>query len=285
MAHTDTLTEITLDDMVASFGCEHWPLLTRGLRRLLRRPARMFAEQMVEFDSNMGRFGLPEAARLTQARYVREVQVVADAPLPRGPFLALANHPGMTDTLSLFSALDRNDLKVIALDRPFLSSLPHTNERLFYVRRDRAASCARLVRQVSTHLRNGGAALTFPAGHIEPDPAVYDGAIESLATWTDSVGLFIRLAPETPVVPIVVRGVVWRAAARQPLLLFRRTREERERLAATCQLLAHVVCHMRPVTVRVRIGRPIAARALGTTDSRSLHRAVLGEMTRLYSLP
>ncbi len=283
MAHTDTLTEITLDDMVESFGCEHRPLLMRGLRRLLRAPARMFAEQMVEFDANMGRLGLPEAARRTQSHFVREVQVVADAPLPRGPFLALANHPGMTDTLSLFSALDRKDLKIIALDRPFLSSLPHTNERLFHVSHDRSTSCARLVRQVSTHLRNGGATLTFPAGHIEPDPDVYDGAIESLATWTDSVGLFIRLAPDTPVIPIAVRGVVWGAAARQPLLLIRRTREARERLAATCQLLAQVMCHLKPVTVRVRIGRPIAG--LGATDPRALHRAVLAEMARLYERP
>jgi hypothetical protein len=282
LANTDELTEINLDELVASLGWENRPLLRAPLRRLFFRPARAFARQMVEFDSAMGRLGLPEAARRTQRLYVQDVQVSSENPLPRGPFLALANHPGMTDTLSLFAALDRRDLKVIALDRPFLTSLPHTSERLFYVRKGDPASRRSLVRQVSTHLRTGGAALTFPAGHIEPDPDVHEGALESLTTWTDSVGVFIRMAPETAVIPVLVRGVVWQKAARHPLLLIKRTREERERLAATFQLLAHVMWQIRPVTVRVLIGRPITAKDLGTTDSHIIHQAVLAEMRRLF---
>jgi hypothetical protein len=280
-ANTDALTEINLDDLVASFGWQDRPLLTRPLRRLFQRPARAFAAHMVEFDSAMGRLGLPEAARLTQRRYVREVQVFSEHPLPGGPFLALANHPGMTDALSLFAALNRKDLKIIALDRPLFNSLPHTSERLFCVRKDDSASRTSLVRQVSTHLRNGGAALTFPAGHIEPDPDVHEGAIESLQTWTDSVGVFIRMAPETAVVPVLVRGVIWHKAARHPLLFIKRTREERDKLAATLQLLAHVIWQAKPVTVRVQIGRPITAKGLGTTDPRAIHQAVLAEMKRL----
>lgn len=281
-ANTDALTEINLDELVASFGWQDRPLLRRPLRRLFLKPAQVFARHMEEFDSAMGRLGLPEAARLAQRRYVRDVRIFREGPLPRGPFLALANHPGMTDTLSLFAALNRPDLKVIALDRPFLNRLPHTSERLFYVRENDLASRTSLVRRVSTHLRNGGAALTFPAGHIEPDPDVHEGALESLQTWTDSVGVFIRMAPETAVVPVLVRGVVWEKAARHPLLFFKRTREEREKLAATFQLLAHVIWDVKPVTVRVQIGRPITAKALGSTDSAAIHEAVLAEMTRLF---
>jgi hypothetical protein len=284
LANTDELTEINLDELVASFGWENRPFLRAPLRRLFFKPARAFARQMVEFDSAMGRLGLPEAARQTQRLYVQDVQVFGDSPVPRGPFLALANHPGMTDTLSLFGALDRRDLKVIALDRPFLTSLPHTSERLFYVRKGDLASRTSLVRQVSTHLRKGGAALTFPAGQIEPDPDVHEGALESLKTWTDSVGVFIRMAPETAIVPVLVRGVVWEKVARHPLLLIKRTREERERLAATFQLLAHVMWQIRPVTVRVVIGRPITAKDLGTTDSGVIHQAVLSEMRRLFQM-
>lgn len=283
MTHTEALTALTLDDLVAAFGWEHRPLVARALRRLFHGPAETFARQMEEFDADLARLGLAEAARRTQRHYVRDVRVIAEQPLPQGPFLALANHPGMTDTLSLFAALGRDDLKVIALDRPFLNSLPHTSERLFYVREGDSAARAGLIRKVSTHLRNGGAALTFPAGHIEPDPEVYDGALESLRTWTDSVGVFIRMAPDTAVVPVFVRGVLWRTMARHPLLLVKRRREERERLAATCQLLAHVVCNLKPVTVRVQIGRPITAQALGTTDPRAIHDAVLSEMQRLYT--
>lgn len=283
MTNPGALTEIVLNDLVASFGWEHRPLGARTLRRLLQKPARTFANQMMEFDSDIARLGLPEAARRTQRHYVREMKVISEEPLPSGPFLALANHPGMTDALSLFAALNREDLKIIARDRPFLNSLLHASERLFYVRTEDSAARATLVRQVSTHLRNGGAVLTFPAGHIEPDPTVYEGAVESLQTWTDSVGVFIRIAPETAVVPVFVSGVVWGQVARQPFLFVKRTREERERLAATLQLLAHVVCHLKPVTVRVQIGRAITAKALGTTDPQAIHRAVLADMTRLCS--
>src|SRR6185436_11550326 len=102
------------------------------------------------------------------------------------------------------------------------------------------ASRMALVRTMSAHLRNGGAALTFPAGKIEPDPDVYDGALESLQDWTDSAGVFLRLAPETAVLPVLVRGVVWDKAARHPLLVIKRSRFEKEKLAAALQLLAHV---------------------------------------------
>ena len=284
MTNAEGLTEIALNDLVGSFGWEHRPLGTRALRRLFQRSAQTFAKQMVEFDADIARLGLPEAARHAERHYVREMRIDSEEPLPSGPFLAVANHPGMTDALSLFAALNRQDLKIIALDRPFLHSLPHVSERLFYVRIEDSASRASLIRHVSTHLRNGGAVLTFPAGHIEPDPAVYAGAVESLQTWTDSVGVFLRMAPETAVVPVFVSGVVWRPAARQSLLFGRRTREEREKLAATFQLLAHVMWHLKPVTVRVQIGRPVSAKALGTTDGQAIHRAVLAEITRLYSI-
>jgi hypothetical protein len=190
----------------------------------------------------------------------------------------------MADALSLFSALNREDLKIIALERPFLTSLPNTSRRLFLVRDDDSRSRAHLVREVSTHLRKGGAALTFPAGHIEPDPDIAPDASASLDRWTDSVGVFVRMTPETAVVPVLVQGVLWRTVARHPLLRLKRSREERERLAATLQLLAHVVCRVTPVRVRVHVGRPITAAALGTTDARAVHAVVLAEMRRLHTI-
>lgn len=283
IANADALSRIALDDLVSSFGCQHRPLLTGMLRRLFTAPARTFARQMVEFDVDIARLGLPAAARRTQRHYVHGVTVTSDDPLPAGPVLALANHPGMADTLSLFSALNREDLKIIALDRPFLTSLPNTSRRLFLVREDDSRSRGHLVREVSTHLRTGGAVLTFPAGHIEPDPDIASDAAASLDRWTDSVGLFVRMAPETAVVPVLVRGVLWRTAATHPLLKLKRAREERERLAATLQLLAHVVCGVTPVTVHVQFGRPITAAGLGTTDPHAIHTAVLAEMRRLHA--
>jgi len=279
----ESLTQINLDDLVASFGWQARPTLSRALRRIFDRPARRFAQQMLDFDSAVRERGLVEASRLILGRYAKDVRLFSD-PLPAGPFLALSNHPGMTDTLALFCALERPDLKIIALDRPFLNALPNTSKQLFYVRDDAAARMS-LVRQVTAHLRAGGAALTFPAGQIEPDPDVHTGALEALQTWTDSAGVFIRMAPETAVIPVLVRGVIWKKTARHPLLALKKTRQEKETLAAAFQLLSHVVWEAKPVTVRVQIGKPIHAKDLGTTETAVIHRAVMAEMKRLIENP
>lgn len=283
-SNVETLTQINLDDLISSFGWENHPFLARLLRRTFIAPPQKFARQMVEFDSAIRECGLVEASRLTARHYVDDIRIFGCERIPAGAFLALSNHPGMTDTLSLFTALDRADLKVIALDRPFLNALPNMSKQLAYVTED-SGERFRLIRQVSAHLRNGGAALTFPAGNIEPDPDVHEGALESLCSWTDSVGVFIRMAPETPVLPVVVRGVIRRKTAHHPLTYLRRSREEREKLAAALQMLSHVMFKKRDVHVRVQIGNPIYAKDLGTTETKVIHQAVLAEMRCLIENP
>jgi putative hemolysin len=273
------LTRINLDDLVSSFGWEGRPLLAGMLRALFTIPARKFARQMLDFDDAVGQLGLVNGARHAQRLYVRSLRLFSP-PLPAGPFLALSNHPGTVDTLALFSALHRNDLKIIAVDRPFLKSLTNVSQRLFYVTDDPGARMS-LVRQVSGHLRSGGAILTFPAGKIEPDANVYPGAVKALQGWTDSVGIFVRMAPETAILPIVVRGVIWEKAARHFLTRLKKTREEREKLAAAFQLLAHMILNKKPLDVTVQIGKPITAAELGCKDTQTIHQAVLAEMKRL----
>jgi putative hemolysin len=283
MPALETLTDINLDDLVSSFGWENRPPLARLLRFTFRSPARRFARLMLDFDAAVGARGLAEASRLTLRYFVRDARLFS-APLPDGPILALSNHPGMTDTLALFAALERPDLKIIALDRPFLKSLPNVSARLNFVTDDPSARMT-LVRQVSAHLRSGGAALTFPAGQIEPDPDVYPGAAESLEAWTDSVGVFVRMAPETAILPMLVRGVIWQKTARSALTRIKKTRQEREKLAAALQLLAHVMLGVKPLRVRVQVGRPVTVAALGSKDTHVIHQAVLAEMKRLVKTP
>ena len=290
-SRAETLTQINLDDLIHALGIQNHRLLRRLTRFLFRRAARKFAKQMIDFDSLAGRCGLAEAARLTERLYVHDVRVFGADGLPDSSFLALANHPGMTDTLALFSALQRDDLKIIALDRPFLLSLPNISKQLLYVTDDPGDRVA-LVRHASAHLRSGAPLLTFPAGHNEPDPDVYDGATDSLSAWTDSVGVLLRLAPQTPIVPIVLRSVVWKTMAHSSIIRVKRTRAERELLVVALQLLAMVMFNLKPVTVTVQIGHPITARGLSTTLSkrgpaktRAIHQAVLAEMKRLIENP
>ena len=284
MSSLENLTQINLDDLVNALGVQNHAMLSRAVRFAFHGAARSFAKQMIEFDALAGARGLAEAARRTERLYVRGVRVFGAQHLPDSAFLALSNHPGMTDTLALFTALKRDDLKIIALNRPFLLSLPNISKQLFYVTEDPSDRVG-LVRRVSKHLRNGGSILTFPAGHNEPDPDAYEGALDALQSWTDSAGVFIRLAPRIPILPIVVRSVVWRGLARSSLIRIKRTRDERELLVVALQLLVMMLLKIKPVTVTVQIGRPITAQELGTTEIRAIHQAVLAEIRRSIENP
>lgn len=273
------LTTINLDDLVASFGWQNQPVLAAMLRVVFSHPARKFAQQMVEYDDLVGQVGLHEAScRILRQRYVQELRVHGRENVPAtGPILILSNHPGMTDTVSLFAAVNRPDLRIIAMHRPFLSSLVNISKQLSYISDD-PGERMRAVRQISSHLRAGGAALTFPAGNIEPDPAVHPGAIESLDSWTDSSAIFLRFAPETKIVPVLVSGVIWDKAARHWLTRLKHTREERERLAVALQLLAIIMADARPTTVHVHIGKPITAEEAGSADMEDIHRKLMERM-------
>ena len=203
------------------------------LRRTFASPAQKFANQMVDFDNLVGQLGLAEAARtILQKSYVQDVRVHGHENIPHSEsVLFLSNHPGMSDTLSLFAAINRADLKIIALHRPFLASLANTTRQLFFIDDD-SSKRMNAVRQAASHLRNGGSALTFPAGEIEPDPLVYPGALDSLNKWTNSAGIFARFARDVRIAPVLVSGVIWERTAHYWLTRFKRTRIEREKPAA-----------------------------------------------------
>ena len=278
----DALTQINLDDLVSSFGWEEYPFLAGILRGVFKGPARRFAEHMVDFDNAVGLVGLSEAARqVLRAHYVQDVRVHGSEYIPvNGPVLFLSNHPGMVDTLALFSAIHRPNLRIIALHRPFLISLVNVSRHLSYISDD-GKERIRTTREVSAHLRKGGAALTFPAGEIEPDPIVYDDALHSLANWTDSAGVFMRFMPDTKLVPILVSGVIWDRSHRFFLTRFKRTRLERDKLAAAIQAFPMLAYNARPTTVHVQFAEPITLEEVGSTDTHAIHEAVIERMRGL----
>ena len=104
-APLDALTKINLDDLVNAFGWQAHPFAARLVRRLFFRPAQTFARQMLDFDSSIGENGIADAACLAERFYARAVYVHCADCLPNGPFLALSNHPGLTDTLAVMAAL------------------------------------------------------------------------------------------------------------------------------------------------------------------------------------
>ena len=269
----EALTRVCVDDLLSAFGLGGLRRGRRPLELLSRIPARRLARQVATYDGIVGESGLRAGGAWILEQMVRSAEVEGRENVPQeGPLLLVANHPGLTDTVALFAAIPRRDLRVVAAERPFLDALPNTSRYLLTMSE---ASSGRfgLVRAATRHLRRGGAVLTFPAGEIEPDPAVLPGAVEALKRWTASADLFVRLVPGLAVVPAVVSGVLSPAALRNPLTFLRRWPKDRQRLAATLQTMAPT---LHGVTVRIAFGQPIYAEAEATVS-----QVVLRETQRL----
>jgi len=284
MSALNALTEINLDDLVTSFGWQEQPVLAGWLRAVFRAPATKFARQMLGFDEQVAQVGLQQAGLRLLRDFASGLRVFGAENIPAsGSALFLSNHPGMVDTLALFGGIARPDLRIIALNRPFLRSLPNASGHLFFVG-DEPAERMSAVKQAALHLRRaGGAVLSFPAGHIEPDADVYPGALEALDEWTDSAGVFLRFAPETRIVPVFVRGVLWDKAVKHPLTRLKKDREERERLGAALQLLTHILFEAHPLQVSIQVAAPLSLAEIGSTDTAEIQKHILARMRGLVS--
>ncbi len=268
---TDRLTAINLEDVLISLGRENKTLGRRFLAWLFKSSARRFAYQVLDYDNSVAEYGLHAGSRIFLQSLLKDLVIEGQENIPAsGPVLFLSNHPGMTDTVSLFASIPRPDLRIVAAERPFLRALPATDPLLIYVNGD-ALQRSGVLRSVGAHLRAGGAVLTFPGGEIEPDPAVLPGAVEALEHWSSSIGVFARLIPTGTIIPVIVSGVLAPKATHHPLTHMRHAAKDRERLGATIQILSSVVSpklwrDLWNVTVHVRFAPPIRA-----TDLVSLH--------------
>ncbi|HEX2980268.1 MAG TPA: hypothetical protein VHO48_08390, partial [Anaerolineaceae bacterium] len=121
----DNLTSINQSDLVSAFGASSSPFWQTVLNMIFRRAARRFAAQVLAYDQGVDQLGLRAGALRTLQSYNVSLRVMGAEHLPEsGPLLILSNHPGLTDTISLFASLPRNDLRVVAAERPFLRALP-----------------------------------------------------------------------------------------------------------------------------------------------------------------
>lgn len=255
----EDLIAINTQDFLDAWGLNRLPIGKGLLRRLARPSATTFARQLLDYDAAVGEGALPKGGLVLTKAYAGGLAVAGRENLPMtGPVLILSNHPGLTDTVALFSAIARTDLRVIALDRPFLRSLPNTARQL-YLLPDDGPGRMTITRNVANYLRKGGSVLTFPGGEIEPDPLVLPGAVEALGTWSESVGLFARLVPQLRIVAAIVSGVLNPAAQNNPLVQLRKDKKKREFLGATFQILWKAY---RTNTVKVAFAPPLLASEL-----------------------
>ncbi len=274
-----SLTAINTQDFLSSLGLENLRRPRKALEWFCWLPSRRFARQMVRYDQRVGELGLHLASQEILPGYVQRLEVEGGENIPlSGPLLVLSNHPGMTDTLLLFASLKRPDLRVIAARRPFLEALPNVSRRLIFVPEQDGGRMA-VVRDVVSHLRAGGAILTFPAGQIEPDPVSMPGAVEALAGWSESIALFSRLVPEVKIVVAIVSGVLWPAATQARITHIRKQQKDRERMGAAIQILIQqALPFYKPVTARLVFS---PADIPGSNDPAHLTQAITTQARRL----
>ncbi len=283
----DSLTRINLQDMLDNLGLGRLRHGRGLIEQAFWGPAQRFARTVIAFDQRIGEAGLQTASAEMLSTYTSGLDIIGAENIPlTGPVLFTANHPGMTDSLACFAAINRSDLRIVANDRPFTRLLPALSRHLIYVP-DQAGERLSVARNVTRHLNHGGAVFINPAGHIEPDPACMPGAIESLGGWSDSLALFVRRVATLRVVPVIVSGVILPSSLRHPLTRIRRAAKDRERVAATLQLLLHTLRPAyRPLRVRVAFGPALAASDLisssqGETDAAAIMSAITGAARRL----
>lgn len=280
----EALTKINIADFIEALGLERLRV-GRGVLEMLCKPAaRRFAEEIFAYDEAVGRTCLCEGAATILRQNVASLMVSGAAHVPSdGPLLVVSNHPGLTDTVALFASLPRKDLSIVATDRPFLRAISETSKHIIYLKSQSDFQITAL-REIVRRLNEGGSVLLFPAGQIEPDPAIAPDAPDSLEGWSKSLGLIVKLAKDIRVLPAIVSGVSSPTAQRHPLTRLRRARKDREKIGAILQI---VMARYRSVDVKIAFGRPLGVAELFANgeDVEAITRVIIRDSRRLIERP
>lgn len=279
------MTDAIVDEVVSAMGFPLDSWQRRLLGPLLELPGRTFARVAVSFDLMVARDGIGRAFGDLMALCVTGVEVRGADMIPaEGPLLIVSNHPGAYDVPLIVSVLPRHDLHLVASTVPFLQELPHLLGHLIEVTRE-PKDGMRGVRQAIRHLRKGGALLILPSGIVDPDPDVLPGAHEALETWSPSIELLLRRAPETQVLVVIVSGVLSPAWLRTPIVRVQKEIWRQRKLAEMFQIMQQVLFPTSlMLTPRVSLAPPLSVSELDALyDGGSLHEKVIHRARELLA--
>jgi hypothetical protein len=254
-ANADDLTRFIIDEIIIALKQPPHGIVRRIFGPLLKLPAHRFAVLMAEVDRRVAQNGIAAAAQWLLTQIVTGIKVRGAERIPtQGPVLVAANHPGAYDIVALIAAIGRDDIKIIASDVSFTRSLIATSAHLIYVNPDDRGATDRVVaiRSGIRHLQDGGALLIYPTGIVDPDPDNSTGLEESIGTWSGSLEIFLRRAPQTCVVPAIVGNVLSPSYLHNPLVKIPKTQWEKRKLAEMIQVSRQMVAN-RPIDLTPRL--------------------------------
>lgn len=259
-ARLKRVTEINVLELSEAFEIDERRFGRRLIALLARWPAYQLAQSILKFDRLIETEGMGAAGQYMLNLHTQDVQITGLEHVPaEGAVLFLSNHPGIMDSIALLSYIPRTDLRILARERELLVEMPETSKRLIFLSEDNKARF-KAMQQAVRHLKGGGAVLTFPAGQIEPDPAIFPADAEAaLENWTESLSMFAHLGSNPTFVPIIVKGVFSKRALNSRWAKRRKTRADQEWLAAFLQVIWPPY---RDVVIHVHFGEPIMAETL-----------------------
>jgi len=245
---------------------------TEQLQELIRPIFHKATEHMatigLTFDRLVEKSGFPKAADWALTNWCKGIFARGTESIPKkGPLLVVSNHPGTYDALVITSQLQRQDIGIVASNIPFLMYLPSAYRHFFFVSRDAHERMA-AARSVIRHLQNGGAALIYGSGTIDPDPAVFPEAAEHLEHWYPSLNLFLRLVPQTRILLSIVSHALSPKWAFHPITWLRKKGMEKRRIAEFGQVLQQL---FRPgslyISPRVSFAPPLTLQDIPTDQN------------------
>lgn len=230
----------------------------RVARRVCHRLFGNIIEAAVVFDRLIGSESLQAASRWLCAQCGQPESVEGLENIPAsGPVILASNHPGYYETMVITSLLPRDDLKVVVGGVPYFTELPNTSQFILYTDLT-ARSRVRVLREAVSHLRKGGCLLIYPTGQADPDPDWLPGARRRIQDWSPSLGVMLRRAPASLLMPVVVSGILNPKFLNHPVARLQPRQRYRQRVAELFQMLQQF---NRPgvgplSTPRIRFGKP-----------------------------
>lgn len=261
------MSEELIYEIVSAFGLPKTENWYRWFHPFIHKATENLSSIGLTFDRLITECGFPNAAAWSLTHWCRNILARGqDHVPPEGPLLVVSNHPGAYDALVIASQIRRPDLHIVVSDLPFLHSMKNFSQRIFFIPINKSDTFHRMAGMLSAvrYLKEGGAVLLMGSGTIDPDPAVYPGALAHLQRWTDAASLFLRFVPQTRILLTAVSHIVSPQWARHPLTWFQRGLMEKRRIAEIGQVIQQL---FRPgslyVSPRLSFARPLSAIELG----------------------
>lgn len=269
------LERLSVEEILSALAMTRSPRLLRAIvAGAARVPSRRLGRLLARFDADVGEHGLAEGARRVMGALGARIEVTGEP--PRGAALVVANHPGAYDSLATMAAIGRDDVAMIAAERPFLRAMPSVSRHFVYVDdAPAAAATARAagLRDALAWMKAGRVLVQYGAGAIEPDLRFDRGEI--LGTWWQGTGFLAGRAAALgiPIVPLFVSGVHSPRAKR--LLVVRAA--ERRGVTTIAPLVQATMPWFDDVEVGIRFGLPFDAESVIAAKEVSARTALVRE--------